>query len=459
MIDFKQLYYSKKQGVQALLNHFPRHHIIMVASLSVCLIGLFALFPSKDAAAKRQPLPLNLTLPVMTEIEPQAEPVIETDVEWKTHTVKSGDNLSLLFQRAGLSDRDVYEFTESNADAKALRKIFPGHQLAFQINEEGKLQQLRHILNKLNSKLYVREDSGFVSHSNNRVPEIKPAYRESTITSSLVQAAKAPGVNMSNSLTMAFAEIFGWDIDFALDIRSGDSFKVLYEEKFLDGEALGHGDILAAEFINQGQRYQAVRFVDEDGKAQYFTPDGKSMRKEFLRAPLDFRRISSGFNPRRLHPIAKTVRPHRGTDYAANRGTPVWASGDGRVIRSSYDKNNGNIVVIQHGNGIQTKYLHLNKRYVKKGDRVRQKQTIGSVGSTGLATGPHLHYEFLLSGVHRNPATIVKKLPQAKSIEKAQEDLFKQQSAPLIAQLTQYHQRTQIALAESANTALINSVK
>lgn len=452
MIDLKQHYNSRKPVIKAAIRHFPRRHMILVAGLSVCLTGLSALFPSKDAAAKRQPQTLNLSLPLPTELELDILPEPSIELEWQTHSVKSGDNLSLLFQRAGLSDRDVYEFTHSNADAKALRKIYPGHQLAFQIDDEGKLQQLRHIENKLKSKLYVREDAGFVSHADTRIPDIKPAYRESTITSSLVQAAKAPGVNMSDSLTMALAEIFGWDIDFALDIRRGDSFKVLYEEKFLDGEALGHGDILAAEFINQGERYQAVRFIDENGRAQYFTPDGKSMRKEFLRAPLDFRRISSSFNPRRLHPIAKTVRPHRGTDYAANRGTPVWASGDGRVIRSSYDRNNGNIVVIQHGNGIQTKYLHLNKRYVKKGDRVRQKQTIGSVGSTGLATGPHLHYEFLLSGVHRNPATIVKKLPQAKSIEQSQETAFKDQALPLIAQLNQFHQRTQLALADSPNT-------
>ena len=452
MIDFKEVYNFGRRDFRALLNHFPRRHMVLVAGLSICLTGLFALFPSKDASAKRQPLPLNLALPLLPELEPVPEEAAKVDYEWQTLPVKSGDNLSLLFQRAGLNDRDVYEFTQSNADAKALRKIFPGHQLAFQIDNEGKLQQLRHIENKLNSKLYVREGDGFVSHSDTRVPDIKPAYRESIITSSLVQAAKAPGVNMSDSLTMALAEIFGWDIDFALDIRRGDSFKVLYEEKFLDGESLGHGDILAAEFINQGERYQAVRYLDDDGRVQYFTPEGKSMRKEFLRAPLDFRRISSSFNPRRLHPVAKTVRPHRGTDYAADRGTPVWASGDGRVIRSSYDANNGNIVVIQHGNGIQTKYLHLNKRYVKKGDRVRQKQTIGSVGSTGLATGPHLHYEFLLSGVHRNPATIVKKLPQAKSIEQGQEDIFKQQALPLIAQLNKYSQSTQIALAESTNS-------
>ena len=435
-----------------VIGHFPRQHLMAVVSLSICLLALFALFPSKNASATRHSQVLDLSLPEIALDAALPEAIDVTEPDWLTLEVNSGDNLSVLFQRAGLNDRDVYEFTNSNSDAKALHKIFPGHQLAFAIDADGKLQQLRHIETKLSSKLYTRQADGFVSEASNRTPDIRPAYRESTITTSLVAAAKAPGVNMSDSLTMALADIFGWDIDFALDIRVGDSFKVLYEEKFLDGERLGSGAILAAEFINQGERYQAVRFIDEDGRAQYFTPEGKSMRKEFLRAPLDFRRISSGFNPRRLHPVAKTVRPHRGTDYAADTGTPVWASGDGRVIRSSYDRNNGNIVVIQHGNGIQTKYLHLSRRHVKGGDRVRQKQTIGAVGSTGLATGPHLHYEFLLNGVHRNPATIVKKLPQAKSIDDNQRTAFTEQAQPLIAQLNRYHQATQIALADSETT-------
>ena len=224
-------------------------------------------------------------------------------------------------------------------------------------------------------------------------------------------------------------------MDFALDIRKGDTFKVLYEEKFLDGEKLGNGEILAAEFINQGEAFRAVRYVNEDGESSYYAPDGTSMRKAFLRAPLDFRRISSNFNPKRLHPITKVVRPHRGTDYAADRGTPVWAAGAGRVIASGYTQYNGNYIVIQHGNNIQTKYLHLHKRFVKKGDRVKQKQRIGSVGSTGLSQAPHLHYEFLLDGVHRNPRTVINKLPKADSIAKSEMARFQNQTQVWIAEL------------------------
>lgn len=236
---------------------------------------------------------------------------------------------------------------------------------------------------------------------------------------------------------MSLAGIFGWDVDFALDIRRGDSFRIVYEEKFLDGRRLGAGNILAAEFTNQNTTFRAVRYVDENGDLQYYTPTGKAMRKAFLLAPLDFRRISSNFNPRRLHPITKTVRPHRGTDYAANRGTPVWAAGDGKVIASGYSEANGNYVVIQHGSDVQTKYLHLHKRAVKVGSRVRQKQMIGTVGSTGFSTAPHLHYEFLLNGVHRDPRTIVQKLPKAESISDGQLQRFLMQTQPLIAQLEQ----------------------
>jgi murein DD-endopeptidase MepM/ murein hydrolase activator NlpD len=237
-----------------------------------------------------------------------------------------------------------------------------------------------------------------------------------------------------------------------LDIRKGDHFNVLYEEKFLDGEKIGAGAILAAEFTNQGHKFRAVRYTNAAGDSHYFTPDGESMRKAFLLAPVDFRRISGNFNPKRLHPIFKTVRPHRGTDYAANTGTPVWASGDGRVVAAGYTKPNGNYVFIQHGNNIQTKYLHLNKKMVKTGQRVKQKQIIGTVGSTGYATGPHLHYEFLLDGVHRNPRTIVQKLPKADSIPKAEMAQFRAQTEPMVAQLQQRYNANRLALNKSEST-------
>ncbi|BFM19493.1 peptidoglycan DD-metalloendopeptidase family protein [Gilvimarinus japonicus] len=368
----------------------------------------------------------------------------------KSFTVRSGDSLSTLFKRAGLNDSNVYELTSTCKEAKGLTRIMPGHEIVFYLDDSGKLQKLSHITNRLSSTHFERADEGFVSAQEIKNPELRPAYKEATINSSLFLAGQAVG--MQDALIMELANIFGWDVDFALDIRKGDHFNVLYEEKFLDGEKIGTGAILAAEFTNQGHKFRAVRYTNAAGDSHYFTPDGESMRKAFLLAPVDFRRISGNFNPKRLHPIFKTVRPHRGTDYAANTGTPVWASGDGRVVAAGYTKPNGNYVFIQHGNNIQTKYLHLNKKMVKTGQRVKQKQIIGTVGSTGYATGPHLHYEFLLDGVHRNPRTIVQKLPKADSIPKAEMAQFRAQTEPMVAQLQQRYNANRLALNKSEST-------
>jgi murein DD-endopeptidase MepM/ murein hydrolase activator NlpD len=246
---------------------------------------------------------------------------------------------------------------------------------------------------------------------------------------------------------MDLANVFGGVIDFVYDVRAGDSFNILYEEDYIEGEKYSNGPILAAQFTNQGETYTAYRYVYENGDIGYYNEDGVSMRKAFLRAPVDFTRISSNFNPNRLHPIFKTSRPHRGIDYAAATGTPVYAAGDGRIVQAGYSKANGNYVVINHGEMYTTKYLHLNKRGVKRGQRVKQKQIIGWVGSTGFATGPHLHYEFLVSGVHRNPRTILKKLPKAKSIEDADKPRFLAQISGLQLQLATYNNHHQVALA------------
>jgi murein DD-endopeptidase MepM/ murein hydrolase activator NlpD len=207
----------------------------------------------------------------------------------------------------------------------------------------------------------------------------------------------------------------------------------VYEKLYRDGEFLRDGRILAATFINQGERFQAVYFEDGD-LAGYYTPDGRNMRKAFLRAPLNFAYISSNFNPKRMHPVLKRARPHNGTDYYAPRGTPVYAAGDGTVSRSGYSAANGNHVFIKHANGIETKYLHFTKCAVKNGQRVKQGQTIGYVGSTGLATGPHLHYEFVVNGVHRNPKTVP--LPKVEALKGAVLHSFQSQAAPMLTQLS-----------------------
>lgn len=440
---------------------YPKTHLMVAVALVVALTAIGSL-PSEEASASREQVKLEIPAiedsADLEELEAHfveeddtlaIEPMVSPGIIVIEESVRSGDTLSSIFYRAGLNDRDVYNVTSSSDAGKNLARLYPGHKFIFTVDERKTLLRLNHVIDELNSQSFTASETGFIHDELVRKPDIRVTTSHSVIESSLYNAGK--DANLSEQTIMELAGIFGWDIDFALDIRKGDSFKILFEEKFLDGEKIGVGDILAAEFSNQNATFKAVRYIDDSGRAQYYTPTGKAMRKAFLRAPLDFRRISSNFNPRRLHPISKTVRPHRGTDYAANRGTPVWASGDGKVIASGYTKANGNYVVIQHGNEIQTKYLHLHKRSVKRGDRVRQKQIIGTVGSTGYSTAPHLHYEFLLNGVHRNPRTIVNKLPKAESINKEDLPRFFEQTRGILAQLGQ---TTQMAATESDTTAL-----
>lgn len=447
----------KKTLWSTIASHFPTGHVLLVGGLAGGL-AIVAALPSEDASAGRQSQPVTLPEIVETPLEKLEELTTgqetafqDDDLRTLEEIVRSGDSLSRIFARVGLDSRDLHTLVNSGEAGKQLSRLHPGHKLIFQIDSDGKLQTLEYIKNRLNSQTFARTEDGFIDSNTVLEPDIHYALRQATIENSLFVAGMK--VRLDDRLIMDLANIFGWDIDFALDIRKGDSFKVLFEETFLDGEKIGNGNILAAEFTNQGRTFRAVRYVDQEGVSQYYTPTGDSMRKAFLRAPLDFRRISSNFNPRRLHPIHKTVRPHRGTDYAAARGTPVWASGDGRVIDSGYTRPNGNYVVIQHGNGIQTKYLHLHRRDVKTGQRVRQQQRIGTVGSTGYSTAPHLHYEFLINGTHRDPRTIVQKLPKADSVSEDELQRFYGQTQPLLAELDQ-DKDTRFAEAGSPDSAL-----
>ena len=426
---------------------FPRKYILAAGAFAVCLGMVLLLIPSQESAAERISVPLDLaTLPEPVPVESME--VEAPSIPWQDVPVKTGDNLSLIFARAGLNDGDVYDIVNRAQGGKSLKRLYPGQVLSFQLDQDGQLLALRHQQSQLKSTLYTRAGDAYSVESLERTPDVHRSFRSATITSSLFLAGREAG--MSQNLIMEMANIFGGVIDFVLDPRRGDTFHVLYEELYLDGEKIGDGNILAAEFVNQGKRHDAFRYTDQNGRPGYFSEDGVSMRKAFLLAPVDFTRISSNFNPRRLHPIYKTRRPHRGTDYAAPRGTPVFASGDGRVVEAGYTKANGNYVVVQHGEAYTTKYLHLHKKRVRKGQRVNQNQVIGTVGSTGAATGPHLHYEFLVNGVHRNPRTIHKKLPKAKSLAKAEMPRFQEQTRGFQLQLASLRQQN-LALNSSGD--------
>lgn len=282
-------------------------------------------------------------------------------LNWEEHTVRSGESAAILFQRLGLSPRLLHELIYTNNDIKQqLSKLRPGDKLTFGFDENSDFIQLKRRINDYETFKITRTNDGFTSTWDKKEVDYQYNYAQAQISSNFWNAGISAGLTANQ--IMELAGIFGWDIDFALDIRSGDSFQLLYQEKVVEGEVIGRGKIIAAIFKNQGDTFKAIL---DDKTGNYYDENGRAMKKAFLRSPLDFRRVTSNFNPTRRHPVTGKVRAHRGTDYAAPVGTPIWAAGDGIVQKSSYNQFNGNYVFIKHSNTYITKYLHLTKRTVK----------------------------------------------------------------------------------------------
>lgn len=365
--------------------------------------------------------------------------------EWHTVKVKSGDNLSVIFSRLNISPQALHTILSGGDETNTLKHIRPGQVIKLELADNSRLLKLTYEIDPLRSlKVWQNGDNGFKSQLIERQVEHRTAQTSGIITSSLFESAQQAG--MSDKMTMELAGIFGWDIDFALDIRDGDSFSVIYDDLYLDGKLLHHGDIVAAEFINQGSTYRAVRYTDPKGHSDYYSPDGQSMRKEFLRTPVQFSRISSYFSTGRYHPILHRIRAHKGVDYAAPIGTPVKATGDGKVIFVGRKGGYGNAIVLQHGARYSTLYGHLSHfaRGLHRGNHVHQGQIIGYVGMTGLATGPHLHYEFRINGVHRNPLKV--RFPDAAPIPAKYKQDFVINSEHLLAELDVIDGKSSVAL-------------
>jgi murein DD-endopeptidase MepM/ murein hydrolase activator NlpD len=356
-------------------------------------------------------------------------------------TVLSGDTMERIFRKHKLDLGHLAIIVRLKEAGKYIRMLRPGDEFEIQ-HDQGQVIRLYRELNLTSALIVSRNDSGFESEIIERPIELRRRLAYGRIETSLFESAMDAG--MPDKLTMNLAGIFAWDIDFVLDVRTGDDYFILFEEIYQDGKYITDGEIVAAEFNNNGRTFRAVRYVDAGGRSDYFTPDGHSVRKAFIRAPVDFTRISSSFNPRRKHPILNKIRAHRGVDYAAPRGTPIKAAGDGKVIFRGRKGGYGNAVILQHGGNISTLYGHLSKfaNSARLGKRVKQGQTIGYVGSTGLATAAHLHYEYRLNGVHRHPRTV--KLPQAEPIKDEYRQDFLTAAAPILEELDQY-KRTQIA--------------
>ncbi len=446
-------------------SHFTSRHSkkrpwlrISLYAIATTLFGVAALIgPTEDAEATRQqpgssPLLGGQSIasiqlpPKPLQQRNEASTEISSNNDWTEITVQSGDNLSVIFDRLKISPQTLLRLTRADrSNNYLLRKLRPKQQLRFLIRD-GQLESMDYVLSATRTVHYIADDATFRIWDEVKETEIRISTMAATITDSLFLAAQQAG--LSDNLIMELVGIFGWDIDFALDIRSGDTFSLIYEEHFLDGEKFRDGAILAAEFTNQGRGYTAILHRAKDGSSNYYSPSGHSMRKAFLRSPVDFRRISSKFSRERYHPVLGKRRPHKGVDYAATTGTPIKASGDGKVIFKGRKGGYGRTLILQHGGKFTTLYAHMSsyKRGVKKGSRVKQGQTIGFVGRSGLATGPHLHYEFRVNGVHRNPLKV--KFPNAAPIKKVYREAFSEQSKHMTA-LLQVIKSQVLALNES----------
>jgi murein DD-endopeptidase MepM/ murein hydrolase activator NlpD len=361
--------------------------------------------------------------------------VAEQSIPWTELRVRSGDTIGDVFDRHGLKESTWREIINLGGDSTNLARIRAGDIIRVRIGKNGQLLELAHQID-LSRTLHVRRVGSKlqseVMHSRieRRVNYVADTIEESD--GSLFLSAQKVG--LSDRVTMQMFEVFRWDVDFALDIHPGDRYSIVYEEIYRDGEKLRDGNILAAEFTNNGRTLRAVRYADKAGNSEYYTPTGAPLHKAFIRTPVAYTRISSRFGFRR-HPVLNRIRSHKGVDYAAPMGTSIKSTGSGRVAFRGRQGGYGNVVIIQHANRIQTLYGHMSRfaSGIKVGSRVKQGQVIGYVGRTGLATGPHLHYEFRVNGRHMNPLTV--KLPNAAPLSPQYRTEFLKSTAPLLTQL------------------------
>ena len=380
------------------------------------------------------PADINANIDTNTDAAATVPMAAVEEIAWRIDKVKPGDTLSVIFKRHRLAIKDAYAVVELK-DAAVLNKIRPGVEIQLAADDSGALTALRYRLDTFTTLHVFREDGRLRAEVITRTPEIRIRNKKAIIRTNLLDAAK--GVGMDFETVYDLAQLFGWQVDFSREIRRGDQFSVIFEEWYLDDKKVGNGDILAAELLASNRRLRAIRHVDEQGRRTYYAPNGDGIQRSFLRSPLKFGRVTSHFSLKRFHPILKKWRAHRGADYGAPRGTPVLSTGDGVVMRVKRDRSYGKTVMIRHGGKYTTLYAHLHriKDRIKAGRRVQQGEVIGYVGNTGWATGMHLHYEFRVNGIHRNPLTV--ELPRSAPIDPAHLQEFLAAAAVWVARLDQ----------------------
>ena len=379
----------------------PVKSVLIAFLLSIFLIMLlYADFITDDSLPEER-----------IEITESFNEEISEVLSYRIHEVMDGENLSIIFEEFKVPLNIAYRIFRLDKN-NLLSKIKPGDEMKFTYLGED-ITGIEIIKDSINSILIEITDKISIKKISKDV-ELIQSFKSGVIKTSFYEAALE--AEIPDSIIMDFAYIFGWDIDFIFDIREGDSFNVIYETPYSDGEKVKNGDIILAKFVNRGKIYSANRFFLNDNDKEFFDDNGNNLQKAFLRAPLDFAYISSHFNPNRMHPVLHTIRAHNGVDYAAKTGSPVRTTGNGTVQYAGRRNGCGNEIVIKHSNDYSTRYCHLNKfkSGIKKGTKVIQGETIGFVGSTGLATGPHLHYEFKIGNKHVDPVKL--QLPSAEPI-------------------------------------------
>lgn len=408
----------------------PPRRLGVVAS---CVVAgaIFSAAGSQFQNPLPEPLADELLAPPASALAPEAAPALGP-FEFVAIEIGRNDTLDALFRNLQLKLSDLAALRSLPDVRKSLDMIRPGDVIQL-THLDGEIRSLTRRINETATLSVTRADGGFNANIVENPLEIEERKLSGTVESSLYLAVNSVGG--TDRLAVSLADVFKYDIDFVNSVQPGDRFTVAYQQQWQDGEFVRDGDILAAEFVNQGRAYRAVRYVGPNGRADYYSPDGRPVRKAFLRYPVDYARISSGYSLARRHPILNRVRAHRGIDFAAPAGTPIKAAGAGRVVSRGWNGGYGNAVVLAHAGGVTTLYGHLSRfaKNLSVGDRVSQGEVIGYVGATGLATAPHVHYEYRVNGVHKNPARVT--VPKADPIPASQMADFRAQTAPLLARL------------------------
>lgn len=441
------------QKVAAAPINWKRRHWMLAGVVVTCIVCVGVVVP-KRAAAMRQDMPvttLDVPIPQLpadealtAALDAQNADPLGVDANWQVVSVRSGQNLGDIFQQQGLSATDLQRLLGDRNNASALRNIHPGDEFAFARGSDGSLRAIRFDRDDHTRVIVGFTRDGLHQDIVDRQIERRTHVAHGVVNSNLFSAGKDAGMN--DTMVIKLADAFGYDIDFAQDLRIGDSFTVIYDDVFREGERLRDGDIIAATFVNRGRRFSAVRFTNAAGETMFYTDDGRPLRKTFLKTPVDFTRITSLFSTARMHPILGLMRAHQGVDYAAPTGTPVRAAGEGKITFRGWQAGYGNVVIIQHNSHNTTLYGHMSRFASEQlGQHVAQGQTIGFVGMTGLATGPHLHYEFRIDGVHRNPLTVTTLPPDP--LPNAELARFRIQTQPTLAKLKTL-EATQLASAK-----------